>query len=35
MFPSGQLMNVWLELEAAEPHDDVNTDMFQARNAGR
>ena len=29
VFPPGQQMNIWLELEAAEAHGNVNTDVFQ------
>lgn len=27
--PANQKMNIWLELEAAEPYGNVNTDLFQ------
>ena len=29
VFPPGQQLNIWLELEAAEAHGNVNTDVFQ------
>ena len=33
MVPPGQRMNIWLDLEAAEAHGTVNSDIFQVLRA--